>query len=239
MLALAGPLAAQPVQGPNGHYYELVTATATWDAARTAAEGMTYNGSTGYLATLTSTEENNFVATLGISTGAWFGGFQQAGTAEPSADWEWVSGEPWSFTAWGPGEPNDLGGEDCAHFRGDGLWNDLNCGGARAYVVEYGTDAPSSSNHTFITSIDVVGGGSHGELGVTITCNGGLPLTQSATTPVTFTVTELAATDSCSIVVDDPASVGWEMANGGWLAIPWLTYVKSCWSRLNLHLPRR
>ena len=133
-------LAAQPVVGPNGNYYELVSTTATWDAAKTAAEGMTHLGLPGYLATATSLEENNFIATLGASTSAYFGGFQPPGTAEPAEGWEWVSGEAWSFTAWGPGEPNDSGGEDCIHYRTDGLWNDISCAGVRPYVVEY--DAP-------------------------------------------------------------------------------------------------
>ena len=42
--------------------------------------------------------------------------------------WAWTSGEPVTFTAFGGGEPNDwnagVPGEDAAHLRGDGLWND-------------------------------------------------------------------------------------------------------------------
>ena len=96
LIALAGPLLAQPVQGPNGHYYEYVTTAVTWDAARTAAEGMSYMGTPGHLATLTSDEENTFVVdNLGaaVTADAWIGAFQEPGTAEPSADWQWVTGE--------------------------------------------------------------------------------------------------------------------------------------------------
>jgi hypothetical protein len=41
------------------------------------------------------------------------------------------------FANWGGGEPNDyFEGEDCAHARPDGLWNDLSCGAALAYLCE-------------------------------------------------------------------------------------------------------
>ena len=53
----------------NGHYYELVADLyITWSAARDAASGMTLDGNlcNGYLATVTSQEENDFiVATFG------------------------------------------------------------------------------------------------------------------------------------------------------------------------------
>jgi hypothetical protein len=37
------------------------------------------------------------------------------------------------YAAWAPGEPNDHLGEDCAHARADGLWNDLSCGTSLQY----------------------------------------------------------------------------------------------------------
>ena len=92
----------------NGHYYELVTGTINWEDAKTAAEASTYLGLTGYLVTITSAAENNFIKNK-ISTNTWIGGSDDAthtsnthpaislalgqGTAlAGEGTWEWVSG---------------------------------------------------------------------------------------------------------------------------------------------------
>jgi hypothetical protein len=57
VLFLSGPASAAPVHNTdNGHYYEAVARPQgiTWDAARAEAEGRSYNGLHGHLATLTS-----------------------------------------------------------------------------------------------------------------------------------------------------------------------------------------
>src|SRR6187551_3034226 len=77
--------------GGNGHYYEAVLAPAgiNWNDAKAAAE---VRG--GYLATITSAQENTFVHNLitaneywinaGVdSRGPWLGGYQPAGSLEP------------------------------------------------------------------------------------------------------------------------------------------------------------
>jgi hypothetical protein len=49
----------------------------------------------------------------------------------------WVAGADDPFTAWAPGEPNDSGGEDCAHVWGfDQTWNDIPCDVGFAAVCE-------------------------------------------------------------------------------------------------------
>ena len=40
------------------------------------------------------------------------------------------------FSAWGGGEPNDNGTEDCAEMRGDALWNDGDCPDGQRFVCE-------------------------------------------------------------------------------------------------------
>jgi len=59
-----------------------------------------------------------------------------------ASDWAWITGEPFIFTAWGNGEPNDAncGGEEdgCEQcLEGDIEWNDESCDSNRDCVIEY------------------------------------------------------------------------------------------------------
>lgn len=142
----------------SGHLYEYVSYTATWSAANTNAQTRTKYGATGYLTTIASQAENDFVAAR-LSNAGWMG----ASDAASEGDWKWVTGPEsgtsfWSgnsgggtvggrYANWGTGEPNDAGSnEDCAQFLtgGTGKWNDLPCSVTTlpGYVVEYGS--PSS-----------------------------------------------------------------------------------------------
>ncbi|XP_078701529.1 macrophage mannose receptor 1-like [Branchiostoma floridae x Branchiostoma belcheri] len=40
--------------------------------------------------------------------------------------WEWIDGTPLRYRAWGPGEPNNAGNEDCAEYF-PAAWNDAPC----------------------------------------------------------------------------------------------------------------
>ena len=136
----------------NGHFYEYVASSGvTWTNAKTAAEGRTFEGMTGYLATPTSAEENAFIASK-VNAQAWIG----AGDPNTEGKWEWLTGPEagtqfWSGAAsgssvggeyvnWASGEPNDSGGEDYAHYLTGGQWNDYraNNGSIQGYMVEYG-----------------------------------------------------------------------------------------------------
>ena len=151
--------AANPLMNPaNEHFYEAVAVSGgiDWFDARVAAELRTFEGIHGHLATITSTQEDTFIATNfpeafpvvpstrlpgceGPTTVEntcgfpyWFGGFQPPGSPdEPEGDWEWVTGEPFDYTNWHPDEPNDFQGreEDCLHPHPDGslAWNDSSC----------------------------------------------------------------------------------------------------------------
>jgi hypothetical protein len=136
-------------QGGNGHFYEVVSAPAgvTWGDA---SLGATNRG--GYLATITSAAENAFVFNLATQDapvwysgyGPWLGGFQPAGSAEPGGGWRWVTGEPFTYKNWTPGQPNNNGNEDRLQFGGQAdrssTWNDIsqtNIKFTLGYVVEY------------------------------------------------------------------------------------------------------
>ena len=143
--------AAPVYDGASGHYYEDVATPLTWSAAKTAAEGMSYLGLQGHLATITSQQEQDFIhsnltSAMGSSGfGHWFGGFsQQRGV------FQWVTGEAFSYTFWNAGEPNfdtPLAG---LHFFGngtpDGRWNDATSSQWNwGFVVEYDGTLPSSN----------------------------------------------------------------------------------------------
>jgi hypothetical protein len=141
--------------GGNGHWYKAVAATngITWMQADKLARA-----EDGYLATITSKEENAFVFKLVNSPefftdfngcGPALGGFQLDEAAEPDGCWRWVTGEPWKYSNWHSGEPNNykfpgLPPEDRLIFYsgtsrtpsatwGDFGRNDIHTGG---YVIE-------------------------------------------------------------------------------------------------------
>ena len=62
----------------NGHYYLAVNNPVAWTTARDNASAATYMGMKGYLATVTSEEENNYLTSM-IQMNTWLGG-----TCQPS-----------------------------------------------------------------------------------------------------------------------------------------------------------
>jgi len=88
----------------NGHRYEIVDQNIMdWGRARLEAERRG-----GYLATITSAEEQQFVENL-ISTGRmdvyWLGG-QLVGR-----QWRWITDEAFEYTNWTPGQPDNFRGQ--------------------------------------------------------------------------------------------------------------------------------
>jgi MYXO-CTERM domain-containing protein len=154
MVLVVGALPAMAVAGPvqwsgNGHWYGAVYVPEkiTWTDARDEAVA-----SGGYLATITSATENDFVHDL-ISDpkfwwdwtprwlGPWLGGTDEG----HEGSWTWVTGEAWSYANWAVGEPNSQLGENFLQYWSmpDGYgstWNDSENdwnGGMYGYVVEY------------------------------------------------------------------------------------------------------
>lgn len=120
--------------------------TPSWQDARTAALGSTWMGESGYLATITSAEENAFLYTLlpaAQGSGEWNGGTDEAfeGTFRWADGPE--AGQMFSYTNWENGEPNNCcAGEDYANLSNlrAGAWNDLGATDTyyrTGYFVEY------------------------------------------------------------------------------------------------------
>ncbi len=72
---------------------------------------MSYNGMNGHMATITSPDENNFiVTTFRDPSYCWLGGFQPDDVPvgiEPYGGWQWLTGEPWSYTNWAERQPDN------------------------------------------------------------------------------------------------------------------------------------
>jgi hypothetical protein len=75
----------------NGHWYQVVsTSGMTWTQAKAYAETLSFNGTKGYLATITSGAEQAFInSAFGSSTHyAWLGGSDAAS----EGTWKWMTG---------------------------------------------------------------------------------------------------------------------------------------------------
>jgi hypothetical protein len=146
LMLTATPGFAQVLNPANGHYYRLIKGVFNWDAANADANAASYEGELGHLATVTDAAENLFLTSTYGSTALhlhWLGGFQPVGSPEPGGGWSWVTGEPFVFQNWEPGEPNNYGNENRIIFdhgvHADGkAWNDITgTGVANGYVLEF------------------------------------------------------------------------------------------------------
>ncbi len=136
----------------NGHYYEYLEPLVSWEEAHTIAEGRSVGGNPGYLVTLTSQEENDFVYNVVLGGDApapygdpWIGGYQDSDHSDPALNWHWVTEEEFDFVNWAPGEPNDfhhLYAEMYLQFSPGqgGMWNDHHSINPKPMIVEYSND---------------------------------------------------------------------------------------------------
>lgn len=100
--------------------YELVSGSFTWQEAKSDAEARG-----GHLATITIDQEwfsiSNLLGSALAGKAPWLGGSD----SDMEGAWRWINGEPWGYTRWGIGEPNNRGDEDFLQIIGDGTWNDI------------------------------------------------------------------------------------------------------------------
>ena len=132
---LIGSATAQIVVNPhNGHRYEYVRIRGfiNWEQARDEAVSRG-----GYLATVTDTLETRIVASLLAHPGE--RAFLGAVDFGVNCKWRWVTGEPWIYQNWAPGEPG--GEEPCINslrtsFELGGKW-DADVGPLDGFIVEW------------------------------------------------------------------------------------------------------
>ncbi|MBD2260368.1 lectin-like protein [Pseudanabaena sp. FACHB-2040] len=165
----------------SGAYYEYVVGSGlTWADARNAAAARNFVGTSGYLATITSQNEQNFVQGL-IQGNAWIG----ASDVDAEGQWRWVTGPEsgtlfWQgnqsgsvtasgFSNWFITEPNNAApdpGDDFALMAGPGIpillgqwYDEPNSGGGgpyaqAGYLVDYGAGFISTGTLTLTIAPD-------------------------------------------------------------------------------------
>ena len=103
----------------------------------------------GHLASISSAEENEDVTTISGGKPVWIGGIRKGSGNGPGADhWYWSDGQPWTYTNWHPGEPNNAGGhENRVHLglQARGTWNDVHEGWSGPAVYKLPAETSSKN----------------------------------------------------------------------------------------------
>ncbi len=101
----------------NGHWYAAFDIHLSWHEAKAHCEALG-----GHLATITSQAEQDFITELADGRYLYLGA-----SDEIEEDvWVWITGEPWDFTYWMEGQPNNYGGaEDYLATYDGGEWVDV------------------------------------------------------------------------------------------------------------------
>ncbi len=238
---------AAPVQweisaGGNGHWYEviLVPTGISWTAARDAAIARG-----GYLATITSAQENDFVWGLisdpkywyeyagGGFGGPYIGGYQDRNSqdySEPAGGWQWVTDEPWSYTNWMDGTPDNYSSpvpgfgreEDHLQYISRSLplsttWNDIN--DDEYPIISYVLEKEVKTEYPLDVSLSGTGTGTVTSNPVAIKCPPDCSETFSSITAIGLTATanpgssflgwgnSCTGTGQCILLVDSTKSV--------------------------------
>jgi gliding motility-associated-like protein len=139
----------------NGHYYKPVSTGAYYPDAKTNAHATSFKGQEGYLITLTSASEENFVianvpqnniwfaATDRVTDGTWvIDDGPELGTVMKTQNGPTAGNIAGVYNNWCTGEPNGANhSEDypVAKWNGASCWNDLNPNYLNPYIIEYGT----------------------------------------------------------------------------------------------------
>ncbi|EGT3944934.1 TPA: DUF5011 domain-containing protein [Clostridioides difficile] len=127
----------------NNHYYKFISAPGiTWKDAKVDAEKQELLGVRGYLATITSAYEQEVIHNLTANC-IWLGGTDE----KEEGKWEWVTKEPFIYTNWYPGRPDNYLGQQhyiISYNDSQRLWDDdfniASGGKIDGYIVEFGLD---------------------------------------------------------------------------------------------------
>ena len=116
--------------GGNDHWYQVIDVEGGFSIEEAEARARALGG---YLVSLTSPEEDQWVYATFDAYDRWIGAYQDIRSneySEPAGGWRWMSGEPMDYSNWsGVGPDNndisDAPHEEWAHYCCDGRWNDI------------------------------------------------------------------------------------------------------------------
>ncbi len=123
------------VEDPQtGHCFMYFNETLSWDAASARCQEL---GASTHLASVTTIGEANLIVAILENQEVWIGGTDAA----VEGSFEWTSGEPFEYSRWRIGEPNNGPGgapEHCISAQGqlDNRWDDKPCAGLRSFICE-------------------------------------------------------------------------------------------------------
>jgi hypothetical protein len=138
------PVQWRTEDGGNGHWYRRVNPNSnlTWTQAETLCELIG-----AHLATVPAASESAFVHLIVGQSEVYLGGLQPPNSCEPNCEWQWLTGEPWSYTNWNPGEPNNSNAEqNFLRTYPNGSWDDVQDGYAFPFAIAAEWDADCNSD---------------------------------------------------------------------------------------------
>lgn len=148
-VSLTLPVLANPERikyKKTGNIFQLIDTNLSWLDAKAACEE-----EGGYLATITTSGENNFVLKkLLVDADSYT--YYKFGLSDEKVEgnWKWVANERYKFKNWTPGQPN--GGDYAAISKSDGLWHDVDNGHSSGYICEW--SAKQIKSNTVVPDIN-------------------------------------------------------------------------------------
>ena len=133
----------------TGHHYQLFEKRLSWTDAKLYCESLG-----GYLATITSPEEQHVINTL-ITYGKKASYFIGGTSKNEDFTWQWITGEEFQFANWANRQPDNSNGVEfyLMVYQNGGVWNDIDLQGENINTTTFGfiCEWPSNTQIGIVT----------------------------------------------------------------------------------------